>query len=450
MTEIAQAPSPLFAAGADPLRGSFSTPGDKSISHHALILSALAVGRSTIEGLLESSDVLATMAALRELGVRIERRDEAWLVHGLGVWGLHQPQVPLDFGNSGTGARLMMGLLAVYPFATRFLGAPTLTRRPMTALLEALAPMGVKVVEGDGRHLPMTLQGPQLALPLGRGITVASDQLKSALLLAALHIPGTTTLVEPTGTRDHVEKLLEAFGADVVSQTDDKGSVTIALTGLPELRPTRVVVPGDPSSAAYAIVAGLTVPGSDLLIENVLINPTRTGLIDTLLEMGGDIAFLNQRETAGEHVADLRVRSSRMKGVTVDAAHAGAMLDDIPALAIAAAYAQGETRIAGLAALREQECDRLHAVAAGLSANRVVVHEGEADLTVDGAGKVEGGGQVATQGDHRIAMSFLVLGLGSKRGVTVDDSASIAASFPGFVEAMRNLGCRFEPGKDTK
>lgn len=447
MTQTASAPVPLAAHGADPLTGRFTTPGDKAISHRALIIGALAVGRTTIEGLLEADDVLATAAALRQLGVGIERGEAAWLVDGLGVNGLLEPREPLNLGNSGTGARLLMGLLAAYPFATRVEGGPTLERRPMRPLLDALEPVGVSVEPAGGEGLPLTLRGSRWPLPVSQTLAVADDQIKSALLLAGLHVAATTTLVEPGPSRDHTENLLSAFGADISSVTGPDGKITITLAGLPELKPRHVVVPGDPSSAAYAIVAALCVPGSDLLVENVLINPTRTGLIDTLLQMGGDISFLNQHESGGEHVADLRVRSSRMKGVHVDAAHAAAMLDDIPALAVAAAFAQGETRIEGLAALRVQECDRLAAAFDGLVANQVDAKQPGDALIIAGGGRVEGGGLVESRGDHRIAMSFLVLGLGSRHKVTLDDTAPIGASFPGFVATMTELGARFEQVK---
>jgi len=454
MTEIVQQiparSAALASHGASPLTGRFMTPGDKAISHRALILGALAVGRTSIEGLLEAEDVLATAAALRQLGVRIEQREGAWYVHGLGVGGLLEPEAALDLGNSGTGARLLMGLLAPYDFSSRFTGGPTLTRRPMGPLLDALAPIGVVVSEAEDGGLPLTLRGPLLPLPVHHTMTAPSEQIKSALLLAGAQISGTSVIIEPVATDDHTEKMLASFGGAVTVVLDEAGGATISITGLTELQPRHVVVPGDPSSAAYAVVAALIVPGSNLLIENVLINPVRTGLIDTLLEMGGDIQFLNQHETGGEHIADLRVRSSRLKGIAVSAAHAMAMLDDIPALAIAAAYAQGETTIEGIGELREQECDRLAATAAGLAANKVTVTEGDTSLTIGGIGKVDGGGMVASRGDHRIAMSFLVLGLASAQPVTVDDASAVAASFPDFVATMTAAGARFEPAKGNE
>lgn len=454
MTEIAHPipanSAPLASHGASPLTGRFTTPGDTAISHRSLILAALAVGRSSIEGLRETEYVLATAAALRQLGVRIEPRDGAWHVHGLGAGGLLEPQGPLELGQAGGGAPLLMGLVAPYPFATRFTGPSASMRHWLPALLEALARIGATASTAPDGGLPLTLRGPRLPLPLTHVMAAPSEAVKSALLLAGAQMEGTTTIVEPMATGDHTEKLLEDFGGAVSVVSDDAGGATIGVTGLAELQPRRVVVPGDPSAAAYGLVAALIVPGSDLVIENVLVNPLRTGLIDTLLEMGGDIQFLNQREAGGEHVADLRVRSSRLTGIRVGAAHAAAMLDDTPILAVAAAYAQGETVIEGLGALRGQSPDRLAATAAGLAASRVTVAEGEERLTIGGIGKVEGGGTVLSQGDGRIAMSFLVLGLASHKRVTLDDISPIAASFPGFVAAMTAAGARFEPVKGQK
>lgn len=431
---------PLSAHKSGPLSGRFATPGDKAISHRALIAGALAVGRTSIHDLLIADDVLATANALRALGVAVDIDDTQCVVQGLGVNGLLAPAAPLDFGNSGTGARLMLGLLAPYRFTSQFTGSATLTRRPMQSLFDALGAMGMSVLESAAGQLPATIRGPGTAVPIHHTMAEPSEQIKSALLLAGLAIPGTTTIVEPVPTPDHTERMLAAFGADIVTSLDETGAATIRLTGLPELKPRRVIVPGDPSAAAYAIVAALIVPGSDLVIENVLINSNRTGLIDTLLEMGGDIAFTNQREAGGEHVADLRVRSSRLRGVRIPAEHARAMLDDIPALAVAAAYADGSTAIEGIASLREQECDRLAAIAAGLAANGVECLEGRDQLLVKGVGAVPGGGRVETQGDHRIAMSFLVLGFASTAPIAIDDARPIAASFPGFVAAMKAAG----------
>lgn len=444
MTDTERTPIPLAASATQPLRGSFVAPGDKAISHRALILAALAVGRSRIDDLLEADDVLATMAALRQLGVSIAKQGDAYLVDGLGVRGLARSDSPLHLGNSGTGARLLMGVMAPYDFLTSFEGDATLARRPMEPLLKQLRRIGTSAVSEEG-HLPVTLQGPAMPLPIHHVMVSPAEQIKSALLLAGLHSPGTTTIIEPVPTRDHTEKLLAAFGAEIATNIEPDGVATITLKGLPDLQPQQLTVPGDPSSAGYGIVAALIVPKSEVLVQNVLINPTRTGLIDTLLEMGGDIEFINQRETSGDIVADLRVRSSRMKGVAVNAQHAAAMLDDIPTLAVAAAFAQGETLIEGLAELREQECDRLAATLGGLRASGVDCALRGDTLVIAGTGSVAGGGAVSCFGDHRIAMSFLVLALGSQKGGSVDDSAPISASFPGFTTTLAALGAQFDP-----
>jgi 3-phosphoshikimate 1-carboxyvinyltransferase len=444
MTSTAPA-SPLIAKGSEPLRGSFAAPGDKAISHRALVMGSLAVGRSTISGLLESDDVLATADALRQLGVGIAKTESHWTVDGLGVGGMLAPEGDLHFGNSSTGARLLMGLLAPLDFSARFDGGPTLTRRPVTSLTDGLYDLGARVEQSNDGHLPLTLRGAKMATPFHCRMAQPSEQIKSALILAAAQIPGISTIIEPIATRDHTEKMLAAFGGMLEVVHDHVGGATIRVTGMTELRPTHVTVPGDPSLAGYAIVAALVVPQSELVVENVLINPTRTGLIDTLLEMGGDIQFFNQREVGGEHVADLRVRSSRMKGVYVPAEHARMMIDDIPVLAMAAAFAHGATRIEGIGELREQECDRLAATAKGLAINNVSVTEGDDFIVIGGDAIVDGGGKVQCFGDHRIAMSFLVLGMGARRKVQIDDAKAIAASFPQFVPTMTALGAHIVP-----
>jgi 3-phosphoshikimate 1-carboxyvinyltransferase len=449
MTHDAGVPRPLSARRSDPLRGRLRVPGDKSISHRAVILGAMAMGQTRIEGLLEGADVLSTIGAMRALGAKIEKHDiekhdAVWQVNGLGVGGFLEPQGPLDFGNAGTGVRLAMGALAPYGFTSHFIGDASLSARPMRRVLDPLRNIGVELVSHDDGKLPISLRGPRTPLPIHYRVPMASAQVKSSLLLAGLFIPGITTIVEPVMTRDHTEKLLAAFGAQIEITTDAAGERTINLVGLPDLRGQSVAVPGDPSSAAFPIVAGLVVPGSDIIVENVLMNATRTGLIDTLLEMGGDIAFLNQRNAGGEDVADLRVRSSRLKAIAVPADRAPSMIDEYPVLAIAAAFADGETRMEGLAELRVKESDRLSAVAMGLAANGVDCVEGPETLIVRGNGRVAGGGQVASHLDHRIAMSFLVMGLASKNPVTVDDTAMIATSFPNFVEGLEALGARFQ------
>lgn len=449
-TEIAAAPAPLASHGASPLAGRFVTPGDLAIAQRALALAALAIGRSTIEGPPESADLLVIIAALRQLGVHVELRDGVWQVHGLGVGGLLAPQGRLDLKESADALYLLLGLVAPHAFSARFAGGPDLTRHSLRGLLDALDPIGIVIEEAVDGGLPLTLRGPTSPLPIQHVMTAPSEAIKSALLLAALQITGTSTIVEPMPTRDHSEKLLAEFGASISLATDGAGATSITIAGLTDLRPRPIRVPGDPSLAAYAVVAALVVPGSDLVVENVLVNPLRTGLIDTLLEMGGDIQFINQREVAGEHVADLRVRSSRLKGTRIIAEHAAPMLDDIAILAVAAAYAHGETVIEGLSALRELPGDRLAAIAAGLAANKVSVVEGDDSLTIGGSDKVDGGGRVSSRDDPVIAMSFLVLGLASRRRVTLDDTNAIARSFPGFVAAMAATGARFETPKGRK
>jgi 3-phosphoshikimate 1-carboxyvinyltransferase len=445
--EFPAAPAPLSSHGASALTGEFATPGDRAMSHQALLLGALAVGTTRIEGLLEADAVLTTAAALRQLGVHIHATGGAWQVQGLGVAGLLAPQGRLDLGNSEMGLNLLLGLLAPYAFSSRFTGGPALTHLSLRRLLDALDLVGVTIEESVDSGLPLTLRGSQAPVPFHLAMTRPSEAIKGAMLLAATQIAGTSTIIEPVPTHDHLEKLLARFGADIAMTHDETGGTTVSVTGLAELRPTQLSLPGDPSLACYPLVAALIVPGSDLLVQNVLVNPARTGLIDTLLEMGGDIQFRNQREIGGEHIADLRVRSSRLKGMRISAEHAACMLDDIPALAAAAAYAHGETVIEGLGELREKETDRLAALAAGLAACKVTVAEGDASLTIGGEGKVEGGGTVASRGDAAIAMGFLLLGLASRRAVTLDDTAAIADTFPGFVQGMTAVGARFEPPK---
>ncbi|UJW84561.1 3-phosphoshikimate 1-carboxyvinyltransferase [Devosia sp. SL43] len=446
MTEPDANHTPLASHGADPLTGRMVTPGDRSIAHRVLCVAALTVGRTSLEGVPESADIRATVAALRQLGVRIEGQDGTWQVHGLGVGGLLEPRGPMDFGNWGAAVPLVLGLAAPYDFTSRLIGGPTLMQQPMHGLLEALGATGAREVDARDGRLPLTFRGSSLPLPVRQ--TAASEAIKSALLLAGLQISGTSTIRESVATRDHTEKLLASFGAAITVTPDETGGVTITLAGRSPLTPPRrLVVPGDPSAAAYGVVAALVTPGSDLVVENVLANPLRSGLVDTLLEMGGDIQFLNQREMGGEHVADLRVRSSRMKGVRIDAAHAAAMIDDIAVLAVAAAFAVGETRIEGLASLRQGESDRLATIAAGLASNKVSVTEGEDSLVISGNGKVDGGGTVVTRGDAAVAMAFLVLGLASRHKVTVDDAGAIETVYPDFVAAMTAAGGRFPPMK---
>ena len=434
--------TPLIARRAGPLQGRARVPGDKSISHRALILGALTVGETTVTGLLEGEDVLHTADVMRALGARLERGEDAvWRIHGVGVGGFMSPAAPLDFGNSGTGCRLVLGAVAGCPVTATFDGDDSLRKRPMRRVLDPLEKMGARVIEAaEGGRLPLTLQGAAEPIPITYESPVPSAQLKSAVLLAGLAAPGETTVIETEASRDHTERLLKHFGAKIVSRVHGEHGRRITLQGQPELEPAPVLVPADPSSAAFPLVAALIVPGSELVLEAVMTNPLRTGLFTTLREMGANIEELEKRSDGGEEVADLRVRAGALKGVEVPAERAPAMIDEYPILAVAAAFAQGITRMKGLQELRVKESDRLEATADMLRANGVLVEIEGDDLIVHGKGTPAGGGEVATHMDHRIAMSALVLGLASENPVRIDDSAFIATSFPGFVELMRSLG----------
>ena len=414
-----------------------------------MMFGAMALGRTSVTGLLEGEDVLATGRAMRALGATIEKTGDTWQIDGLGVGGFLEPTSDLDFGNAGTGVRLTMGLVGAYPFVTRFVGDASLSARPMKRVLDPLRAIGVDVVEHHDNKLPIALKGPTDPVPVDYRVPMASAQVKSCVLLAGLVIPGTTTVVEPIMTRDHTEKMLAGFGADIEVVTDAEGVRTITVGGLPDLRGQTLVVPGDPSSAGFPLVAALIVPGSEVVIENVLMNPTRTGLIDTLVEMGGDIIIENRRNSGGEDIADLRVKHSRLKGVRVPPERAPAMIDEYPVLAVAASFAEGRTEMVGIEELRVKESDRLAAVARGLEANGVDCEEGEDYLVVHGKGEAPGGGMVKTHLDHRIAMSFLVMGMASARPVTVDDDRMIATSFPSFVDDFTRLGAGFSQGEDA-
>ncbi|WP_036484870.1 3-phosphoshikimate 1-carboxyvinyltransferase [Nitratireductor basaltis] len=440
-------PSPALSRRSEALKGSVRVPGDKSISHRAFMFGGLASGETRITGLLEGEDVLRTGDAMKAMGAKIARDGNEWVVQGTGNGCLLQPEAPLDFGNAGTGVRLTMGLVGTYDMETRFIGDASLSRRPMGRVLNPLREMGVQVVAAEeSDRLPITLRGPQRAAPISYRVPMPSAQVKSAVLIAALNTPGITTVIEPVMTRDHTEKMLTGFGASLEVETDGEGVRHIRIEGEPKLTGQVIDVPGDPSSAGFPLVAALIVPGSDVVIENALMNPTRTGLILTLQEMGASIEIMNARKAGGEDVADLRVRHSDLKGVTVPADRAPSMIDEYPVLAMAAAFAEGETVMEGLEELRVKESDRLSAVADGLKANGVDCTEGESTLSVRGVpgGKGLGGGTVATHLDHRIAMSFLVLGLATEKPVTIDDSAMIATSFPEFMDLMTGLGAQIE------
>jgi 3-phosphoshikimate 1-carboxyvinyltransferase len=443
VSHTSSAASPLASAPGGPLRGRLRAPGDKSISHRSLIFGLLALGETRIVGLLEAEDVLRTAQACRALGATVVHDGEGrWRVRGAGIGGLVEPSETLDFGNAGTGSRLMMGVAGSHPITTTFDGDASLRKRPMRRILDPLVRMGTTVLsEAEGGRVPLTLRGPRETVPIVYETPAASAQIKSAVLLAGLNSPGRTTVVEREATRDHTERMLCHFGAEVTVEPEGAEGRRITVQGQPTLRGADVVVPSDPSSAAFPLVAALITPGSEVVLEGVMMNPLRTGLIGTLLEMGAEIERLSERDDGGETVADLHVRASRLKGVDVPAHRSPSMIDEYPILAVAAAFAAGPTRMRGLHELRVKESDRLAAVAAGLTAAGVRnAIEGD-DLVVEGLGsKVRGGGTVATHLDHRIAMAFLVMGLAARDGMRVDDGAMIATSFPTFVPLMRELG----------
>jgi 3-phosphoshikimate 1-carboxyvinyltransferase len=436
-------PKPLAATRSGPLSGRLRVPGDKSISHRALMFGALATGVTRITGLLEAEDVLNTAKAVEALGCPVARKGAAWEVSGRGVGGLGQPGAPLDFGNSGTGCRLMLGVIAGHDIEARLIGDASLSRRPMRRVLAPLRQMGLGLAE-DRETLPLTVRGTSSLVPIEYPTPVPSAQVKSAVLLAGLAAVGETTVIEKEATRDHTERMLRYFGAEVTTAVRD-GRSAITVRGDAELEGRPVAVPGDPSSAAFLAAAAAIVPGSEVTVEGVLVNPTRTGFYATLAEMGADVALLNQREEGGEPIADIRVRHRPLKGVRVPAGRAPSMIDEYPVLSAVAAFAEGDTRMEGLAELKVKESDRLAATAAGLAVAGVGARVDGDTLIVSGGPRVPGGGPVATHMDHRIAMAFLVLGLGSDRPVAVDDVRFIATSFPEFMSLMSGLGARFEP-----
>jgi 3-phosphoshikimate 1-carboxyvinyltransferase len=436
-------PKPATARRSEALSGTARVPGDKSISHRSFMFGGIASGETRITGLLEGEDVMRTGEAMKAMGASIRKEGGTWIIHGVGNGCLLEPKEPLDFGNAGTGSRLTMGLVGTYHMETTFIGDASLSKRPMGRVLDPLREMGVQVLKSaPGDRMPLTLRGPRHAAPISYRVPMASAQVKSAVLLAGLNTPGITTVIEPVMTRDHTEKMLQGFGARLEVETDRDNVRHIRIEGQGKLTGQTIAVPGDPSSAGFPLVAALIVPGSDITIENVLMNPTRTGLLATLREMGGDIEVLNRRNAGGEDVADLRVRGSELKGVTVPPERAPSMIDEYPVLAVAASFAEGETLMQGLDELRVKESDRLAAVARGLEANGVDCTEGKDWLAVRGrpGGKGIGGGTVETHLDHRIAMSFLVMGLAAEKPVTIDDANMIATSFPEFMGLMKGLG----------
>jgi len=434
-------PRPFATATRGALNGHITVPGDKSISHRSLMLSALAVGTSHVEGLLEGEDVLATAAAMRAMGARIERTGNgAWTIQGVGVGGLLQPAGALDMGNSGTSTRLLMGLVASHPITATFVGDASLSGRPMGRVVEPLAQMGADITASPGGKLPLMLRGLCPAVPITYTLPVASAQVKSAILLAGLNTPGITRVVEPVPTRDHSERMLRGFGARLDIEETAEGRV-ISIHGEAELRPQSIVVPGDPSSAAFFIVAATIVEGSEIVIGNVGLNPTRTGLITALRMMGADITEVQPRIVGGEPVADLIVRHAPLKAIEVPHELAPSMIDEYPVLFVAAALAEGRTVARGAHELRVKESDRIAAMAAALSACGVVVEEFEDGLAVTGTGgaPIPGGATVETRLDHRIAMSMVVAGLAARNPVTIDDAAPVATSFPVFFKMVDQL-----------
>ncbi|MGQ0485097.1 MAG: 3-phosphoshikimate 1-carboxyvinyltransferase [Hyphomicrobiales bacterium] len=432
---------PLVARKVSGLKGLIRVPGDKSISHRGLMLGAVAIGETRIKGLLEAEDVLNTAKAMTALGAVAARGgDGVWRVQGVGVAGLASPREPLDFGNSGTGVRLAMGLMATTPLTARCIGDASLSKRPMGRVIAPLEQFGARFETAEGGRLPLTLHGARNPVPITYTLPIASAQVKSAVLLAGLNAPGRTTVIESAATRDHTERMLVAFGARLSIEQTNEGR-HISIEGQHELAAQQLDVPGDPSSAAFPLVAALITEGSAIVIENVMLNPTRTGFIETLIEMGADIKIDNRRVSGGEEVGDLKVRSSRLHGIRVKAARAPSMIDEYPILAVAASFAEGTTRMEGLEELRVKESDRLAAVEAGLQANGVMTDSGPDWIEVSGGG-APGGGRVATHMDHRIAMSFLVMGLASRIFTTIDDGRFIATSFPDFTKLMNGMGAR--------
>ncbi|WP_340244559.1 3-phosphoshikimate 1-carboxyvinyltransferase [Roseobacter sp. HKCCA2468] len=425
------------------LSGEAHVPGDKSISHRSLIFGAMAIGQTRIKGLLEGQDVLDTAKAMASFGARVTRiGDGEWHVDGVGVGGFAEPDHVIDCGNSGTGVRLIMGAMATTPIAATFTGDASLNKRPMARVTDPLALFGAQAFGRSGGRLPMTIIGAETPVPVRYKLPVPSAQVKSAVLLAGLNVRGQTVVIEEEATRDHTERMLAGFGATITSEQTDEGRV-ITLEGQPELRPQDITVPRDPSSAAFPICAALITEGSDVLVPNIGLNPTRAGLFETLIEMGADLTYENIRDEGGEPMADIRARfSPDLKGIEVPPERAASMIDEYPILSVVAANATGATVMRGVKELRVKESDRIDAMATGLRANGVEVEDGPDWWIVQGrgAGGVQGGGICATHLDHRIAMSFLCLGLSTKESVQIDDGGPITTSFPIFIDLMRGLG----------
>ncbi|HWL46630.1 MAG TPA: 3-phosphoshikimate 1-carboxyvinyltransferase [Sphingomonadaceae bacterium] len=444
MTAVSS-PRPLAFRAGGPLVGQVSVPGDKSMSHRALMFAALAVGESTVEGLLEGEDVLATAAALRAMGAQIARDPAGvWRISGVGVGGLLQPPTALEMGNSGTSTRLLMGLVASHPITATFIGDASLSKRPMGRIIAPLSQMGATVVSSPGDRLPLMVRGLCPAVPIAYRLPVASAQVKSAVLLAGLNTPGLTRVIEPVPTRDHSERMLQGFGADLTVEQDGDTRI-ITIRGEAELAAQHIAVPGDPSSAAFPIVAALLVPGSRVTVRNVGMNPTRAGLFEILRAMGADLRFENERVVGGEPVADIVASHSSLNGIEVPPEIAPRMIDEFPILFVAAALADGCTVTRGLEELRVKESDRLALMATGLRRLGARIEENADGLVITGTGGAPLSGEsgtptIAAELDHRIAMSFAIAGLASRDGVRIDDMTPVATSFPGFAALLTGLG----------
>jgi len=436
----------MLSRKCGPLTGEAHVPGDKSISHRALILGAMAVGETRVTGLLEGQDVLDTAKAMRAFGAQVEKRGDTWYVQGVGVGGFAEPEAVIDCGNAGTGVRLIMGAMATSPITATFTGDASLRKRPMGRVTDPLALFGARAFGRSGGRLPMTIVGAADPMPVRYTVPVPSAQVKSAVLLAGLNAPGQTVVIEKEATRDHTERMLAGFGAEISTEVTDEGRV-ITLTGRPELVPQVIDVPRDPSSAAFPVCAALIVPGSDVLVPNIGLNPTRAGLFETLREMGADLTYENLREEGGEPAADLRARfSPNLRGVEVPPERAASMIDEYPVLSVVAAFAKGATVMRGVKELRVKESDRIAAMADGLRAAGVAVEDGPDWWIVEGLGHgaVSGGAVAVSHLDHRIAMSFLVMGMASEAPMQVDDGGPIATSFPIFEGLMARLGAEIE------
>ena len=437
----ANPPAPRSFCASGPLRGSIAVPGDKSISHRALMLAALAVGESVIAGLLEGEDVLATAAALRAMGAKIEQRGTSWHVWGVGVGGLLQPEQALEMGNSGTSTRLLMGLVASHPITATFIGDASLSRRPMARVIAPLSLMGADITASPQGRLPLMMRGLCPAVPIEYRLPIASAQVKSAVLLAGVNTPGITRVIEPVPTRDHSERMLTGFGAELTVEFGNDGARTISIRGETELQPQRITVPGDPSSAAFPVVAALLVSGSSITVTNVGMNATRAGIYEVLRAMGGDITLTNDRIVGGEPVADVCVRHSSLAGIDSSPDIVPSMVDEFPILFVAAAMAKGRSVFRGLEELRVKESDRIAVMGRGLRAIGVTVEELPDGLVIEGRdGTVfAGGATISAQLDHRIAMSFAIAGLVSANPITIDDMAPVATSFPTFESMLASL-----------